>query len=200
MRSDRVAVLLLVVLVSACATDSGGGVGVAGPGADPSSTRHGQPATGSNARIRQVYDAVLRRYLTTNDPRSGDNAHQSTAVYVVDHAVVSAGDPMAVGGDGDAEAIPKVVQRAISRDLADVDRVRWVDQRDDVVVQTASCPHVRGLGVVITLAPVPREGDRVDVGVGGFAACLAGSWLTYVVQKDGNGWNVVGTTGPVSRS
>jgi hypothetical protein len=25
-------------------------------------------------------------------------------------------------------------------------------------------------------------------------------WLTYVVQTDGNGWNVIGTTGPVAIS
>jgi hypothetical protein len=200
MRIDRVAALLLVVLTSACATDSGRGADGASPGADSSSTRPGQPATGFDVRVTQVYDAVLRRYLISEDPRLGDNPHQSTAVYVVDNAVASAGDPMAAGRDEDAEAISKAVQRAVTSDLADIARVRWVDQRDDVVVQTARCPHVRGLGVVITLAPVRREGDRVEVGVGGFAACLAGSWLTYVVQTDGNGWNVIGTTGPVAIS
>ena len=57
-----------------------------------------------------------------------------------------------------------------------------------------------GGGVVLTLAPVPADGDRLEIGVGDFRACLDGRWQTYVVVHDATGWTVQGTTGPVSIS
>jgi len=47
---------------------------------------------------------------------------------------------------------------------------------------------------------VEETGDRVQVGVTGFIACLGGNSLTYEVQQTSSGWRVSGVTvlGPVA--
>lgn len=199
MRGDRCAAILLVLLTSACSTADRAAVDQGPPKDDAPSTPRRQPVDEPPARVSQVYEAVLRHYLSQDAPAFTVEGRPSV-VYVVDDAVTSAADPMATLRGGGGENIPPAVRAAVTRGLADIARVRWVDHREDVVVETADCPHVRGSGLVVTLSPVPRDGGHVDVGVGGFAACLAASWSTYVVEADESGWSVSGTTGPVSMS
>ena len=200
MRGDRCAAILLVLLTSACSTADRPAVDQGPPQDEAHSTPRRQPVDEPPARASQVYEAVLRRYLSQDAPGFTVEGHRPPVVYVVDDAVTSAADPTATGRGGGGEKIPPAVQAAVTRGLADIARIRWADHREDVVVETADCPHVRGSGLVVTLSPVPRDGDPVDVGVGGFAACLAASWLTYVVEANESGWSVSGTTGPISMS
>jgi hypothetical protein len=69
-----------------------------------------------------------------------------------------------------------------------------------LVTASTSCIQVRDLGVLITLEPkVIVSGDKVDVGVYAFVACLDALWLTYVVQPTaGHTWQVTGTTGSMA--
>jgi hypothetical protein len=99
------------------------------------------------------------------------------------------------------EAIPAATQQAILGALTGVGPVSFIADKNSVLITPEGCAVVKDDGVLMTLAPVSGEGDRVEVGVSGFVACLGATWLTYVVQfKAGSGWQVTGTTGPMAIS
>jgi hypothetical protein len=50
----------------------------------------------------------------------------------------------------------------------------------------------------MTLGDPVGDAGRVEVALSGFVACLGATWLTYVVVRDGGGWRVTGTTGPIA--
>jgi hypothetical protein len=143
-----------------------------------------------------IYTAVLRQYLTSGDHSFGD--HRFPEVFVLDHTVAGAGAPghKAPGGG----PIPRGVQRAITHALTDVGPLTFVASRDAVIEDPHGCAHVRGDGILVTLGPVDGSGDRVQVGVNGFRACLGANSLTYLVERTGRGWAVSGITthGPVA--
>jgi hypothetical protein len=143
-----------------------------------------------------IYTAVLRQYLTSGDHSFGD--HRFPEVFVLDHTVAGAGAPghKAPGGG----PIPRAVQRAISHALTDVGPLTFVASRDAVIEDPHGCAHVRGDGILVTLGPVDGSGDRVQVGINGFVACLGANSLTYLVERTGRGWAVSGITahGPVA--
>jgi hypothetical protein len=189
------AALLLVLLAAACTT--GGSQGPADETQAPSRTSAGRhnSAADADSRVEHIYAAVLRRYLLGYGPPSGDHADAMQPVCVVAHGSGTAADLGAWRNNGNATPVSAAVQRQITKDLADITRIRWVDDEGDVIVGIHRCPHVRRSGVVISLAPVPPNGDRLEIAVGGFTACLGATTLTYVVQPQGNGWAVTGTTG-----
>ena len=71
---------------------------------------------------------------------------------------------------------------------------------DADIVDRNRCARVRDEGILVTLGPVDGAGDRVQVGVNGFVACLGTNSLTYVVQRTSRGWVVGGIAarGPVA--
>jgi hypothetical protein len=146
-------------------------------------------------RQAPIYAAVLRQYLTSGDHSFGD--HRFPQVFVLDHMVAGAGAPgHEVPGGG---PIPRAVQRAITHALTDVGPLTFVNS-PDAVIEDHPCAHVRGDGILVTLGPVDGSGDRVQVGVNGFVACLGANSLTYLVERTGRGWAVSGITahGPVA--
>jgi hypothetical protein len=148
-------------------------------------------------RQAQIYAAVLRRYLTSGDASVGAG-HRFPQVFVLDHTVAGAGaSGYAVTGSG---PIPAEVQRAITGALAEVGPLTFVASGDEVIVEPQGCAHVRDDGILVTLGPVDGVGDRVQVGVNGFLACLGANSLTYSVQQTSSGWRVGGITalGPVA--
>jgi Protein of unknown function (DUF4232) len=142
-----------------------------------------------------IYTAVLRHYLTSGDHSFGD--HRFPQVFVLDHTEAGAGASghSAPGGG----PIPRAVQRAITHALTEMGPLSFVASRD-AVIEPHGCAHVRDDGILVTLGPVGGSGDRVQVGVNGFVACLGANSLTYQVERTGRGWAVSGTTahGPVA--
>jgi hypothetical protein len=142
-----------------------------------------------------IYTAVLHQYLTTGDHSFGD--HRFPQIFVLDHTEAGAGASghSAPGGG----PIPRAGQRAITRALTDVGPLSFVASRD-AVIEPDGCAHVRDDGILVTLGPVGGSGDRVQVGVNGFVACLGANSLTYQVERTGRGWAVSGITarGPVA--
>jgi hypothetical protein len=96
-------------------------------------------------------------------------------------------------------ACDRAVQRAIAHALTDVGPLTFVAYRD-AVIEHQGCAHVRDDGILVTLGPVDGSGDRVQVGVNGFVACLGANSLTYLVERTSRGWMVSGITayGPVA--
>ena len=187
MRTRLLGALLLIGLVAGC----GKPVSPPADGGD----------SGDDAQQRQggVYAAVLRHHLESRDNGAGGD-RAWTAVYVLDRAVKNAADPQRSITDDKGAPISRDVQREITKRLSGVAPVRFIHSRDDVVGGKQDCQLKRKGAILITLAPVPASGDQVKVGVNGWQGCLAGTWQTYVVVADGDGWKVTGTTGSNSIS
>jgi hypothetical protein len=168
------------------------------PATDPTHTS--QPASHPTDptpvdRQAPIYAAVLRQYLTSGDNSFGD--HRFPRIFVLDRAVAGGAPMVRVSGGA---PIPPAVQRAITHALADVGSLTFVASGDAVIVDRNHCARVRDEGILVTLGPVDGVGDRVEVGVNGFVACLGANSLTYVVERTGRGWVVGGITarGPVA--
>lgn len=86
----------------------------------------------------------------------------------------------------------------MARELADLGTISFVPTAQAVISLHGGCPAVNGGGLVLTLAPVPAAGDRLEIGLGDFRACQGAWWQTYVVVRQAGGWTVQGITGPVS--
>ena len=161
-------------------------------------TNADQPSPTPNPLDQQapIYAAVLRQYLTSGDAAIAAD-YRFPQNFVIDHAVAGAGAP----GPGTSEdgPIPPAARRAITHALTDVGPLTFVASSDEVIV-AHGCAHVRDHGILITLGPVEGTGERVQVGINGFMACLGGNSLTYEVQQTSSGWRVNGITayGPVA--
>ena len=145
----------------------------------------------------KIYAAVLRQYLTSGDAAIAAD-HRFPQIFVIDHAVPGAG---ASGhGASGGGPIPPAARRAITHALTDVGPLTFVSSSDEIIVEPHGCAHVRDDGILITLGPVDGSGDRVQVGVNGFLACLGANSLTYSVQQTTDDWMVSGITalGPVA--
>jgi len=197
--------LFIVAAAVALLAGFGGCAGLArdgaiGPGTPESAT---PAATGSGTAgpmlsdRAAIYTAMLRRYLTTSDHSFGDD-HRFPIAYVLDQTDSAAVDPMPSGQRAQRAPISPADQKAIVAALADVGPVRFISDRKTVIEEKDRCQQVRGGGVLIILAPPAGGGDRVEVGIHGFVACLGATWFTYVVVRDGGGWQVTGTTGPMA--
>jgi hypothetical protein len=168
------------------------------------STDQPPPAPNPTPVDRQapIYAAVLRQYLTSGDAAIAAD-HRFPQIFVIDHAVPGAGasghGASGHGASGDGP-IPPGARRAITHALTDVGPLTFVASGEEVIVEPHGCAHVRDDGILITLGPVDGSGDRVQVGVNGFLACLGANSLTYSVQQTSSGWMVSGITalGPVA--
>jgi hypothetical protein len=154
------------------------------------------PASARADRQAAVYATVLRQFLTSGDDSFGD---QFPRIFVLDRAIAGAGTPTrratAIGGG----PIPPAARHAITNALADVGPVAFVASPDAVIVDGNGCARVRDQGILVTLGPLIGMGDRVEVGVNGFVACLGAAWVTYLVGWTGQGWVVHETIrGPVA--
>jgi len=146
----------------------------------------------------EVYAAVLRRYLGTPAENSFPE-HSFATVYVLDHAIASAGDPM--GSPGSGTPIAENTQRQVKTALAGTAEVLFIADRDTVLENQHSCAQVKNGGILITLGPPDGDDNEVTVAINGFVACLGATWLTYRVRNEaGSGWRVTGTTGPMAIS
>jgi hypothetical protein len=196
MRRIVLLALCSTLLVSGCAKPEPGGP--ANPRAttgtsDPTTST----ATTEGTRHAQILAAVLRRYLAS----PGENSFPGTrfpVVFVVDRTDPAAADPMGSPNAAAGTAISTSDQQWIIDALADVGDLRFVSDRSSVLVNTQECAQVRDGGILIQLGAPGDAGDRVEVGIFGFVACLGATWLTYVVEHDSRGWIVIGTTGPMA--
>jgi hypothetical protein len=146
-----------------------------------------------------IYEAVLRRYLTTPNENSFSETTFKT-VYVLDRAYPNAGEPS--GEKGEAVEIAREDQDRITAGLASQATVRFIADGQTVLDQSDGCAKVKDGGILITLGtPRSGAGTELNVGINGFVACLGATWLTYVVDNpSGTEWTVTGTTGPMAIS
>jgi hypothetical protein len=177
----RIAAVAVIAALSLSCADR------AGPGSAPEPSRESR-----------VYAAVIRQ-LVTVDHTFGGGDPGFRVIYVLDRAAADAGDAMG-SVEADGPPIPVRVQEEIQAALADLPPVRFVATSRAVVGPMAKGGAVMNQGALVTLGTVPPGRDQVEVGTSLYIANLAGTWLTYVVERAGDGWAVTGTTGPVAIS
>jgi hypothetical protein len=148
------------------------------------------PESAPADRQAAVYPILLRQFLTSGDDSFG--GHRFPRIFVLDRAVAGAGAPTRGAAIGGAP-IPPAARRAISGALADLGPVAFVASPEAVIVDRNRCARVRDEGILVTLGPLAGVGDRVEVGVNGFVACLGGASVSYVVGWTGAGWAVLET-------
>lgn len=173
-----------LALVSGCA-------GQQGPEGSPNEGP--DPAT---SRTVSIYEAVIRQLVTTDDSTFGPNP-KFPAIYLLDQAKGAAGDPESPETQG--TSLPEDVKRGLLDALSDLP-VEFVSDEESVVTPVEEGGGVKEEGVVVTLGPIPDGEEQVEVQASLYAGPLAGTWLTYVVKRSSQGWNVTGTTGPVAVS
>jgi hypothetical protein len=156
-------------------------------------------ATSQRARDRavEIYASVIRR-LVTVDHTGGDPAF--SVIYLVDGPVPDVANPTQAFDELEPSRpfSPKLLAR-LKASLDDLPELAVIDDASTVV--TGEAPgHVINDGVLVRVGPIPKGRTRVEVGASSWINGLAGQWLTYVVERTKDGWEVTGTTGPVSIS
>jgi hypothetical protein len=151
------------------------------------------PASAPADRQAAVYATVVRQFLTSGDDSFDERFPR---IFMLDRAIAGAGSPTRRATATGDMLIPPAARRAITGALADVGPVAFVSSPDAVIVDRHGCARVRDQGILITLGPLIGIGDRVEVSLNGFVACLGAAWVTYRVGK---GWIVHETIrGPVA--
>lgn len=189
-------------IVTALAASTAGCGGSPAAGAPPAvhAPASDRPAavTQAGAKEAEVYVQVLRRYLSTPAENSFPGQAFKT-VYVLNQAYPDAADPGGTHGRG-APIAPQT-QRQITAALAPMAHVTFIADRGSVIEARDGCGQVKNGGILITLGPPTGHGNKVQVAINGFVACLGATWLTYVLQdQPGSGWRVTGTTGTMAIS
>jgi hypothetical protein len=148
-------------------------------------------ATAGAASTVAIQAAVIRE-LTAVAPRP-------KVLYVRDGVIEGAGDPRTLVTAPPGPPFTASAKHELRRALADLPPLRFVRNRDSVVVGRPP-GRILGRGLLVTLGPVDRRGDRVLVGANRWASGLNGAWLTFVLERRGSGWRVTGTRGPKAMS
>jgi len=154
------------------------------------------PASAPADQQGAVYATVLRQFLT-----SGDDSFDQRfpRIFALDRAIAGTGSPTRRPTATGDTPIPPAARHAITGALTDVGPVAFVSSPDAVIVDRHGCARVRDQGILVTLGPLIGTGDRVEVGLNGFVACLGAAWVTYRVGWTGKGWIVHETIrGPVA--
>lgn len=147
-----------------------------------------------------IYAAVVRR-LVMEDHTFGSGSSPFKRVYVVDGPIEKAGNPM----NGDAfgpseEPFSDETKQAMIDQLEELPPVHFVADADKVRQGTGGMGGVKNHGVIISLAPIERRGDKLRVGNALWCSGLCGQWLTYVLERTDDGWKITGTAGPLAIS
>jgi hypothetical protein len=186
-------VALGVLLLSAAACggpDAGPERG--GPGGSP----RDDPQT---HRTVSIYSSVIRR-IVTKDHTFGGGHPRFRVIYVIDGPVKHAEDTSQPVDEQRPEApFDPEVKQGLRKKLADLPPLKFVQERSSVVAGKEP-GHVINRGVLVTLGPISGGRTKAVVGNNLWISGLAGQWLTYVLELQGNDWEVTGTTGPVAIS
>jgi hypothetical protein len=158
----------------------------------PSTPATPSPSAAAPTEQAAIFATVVRRYLSTPSENSFPDPFETA--YLLERTDPSAADPMS-GGVPTGAPITTAEQLYLQEALRDLAAVEFVASPDEILTNVDQCAQVPEGGILIRLGPPDGDADRVEVGINGFVACLGATWLTYVVERDGGGWEVTGTTG-----
>jgi hypothetical protein len=148
------------------------------------------------ARSVSIYEAVIRRLVTTGDSTFGHDP-EFPVIYLLDRAKSEAANPQTA--QSEESPLSNEVKNGLRAALTDLP-IEFVSDEDAVIIPVEKGGGVKNDGVVVTVGLIPEGQDAVEVQASLYAGPLAATWLTYVVKRSSQGWKVTGTTGPVAIS
>jgi hypothetical protein len=143
-----------------------------------------------------IYSTVIRQ-LATVDDTFGGNLNPQT-IYVITNTDDSAGNPVGDQPLGE-QVISEILQSEITGLLSDLSaEIRWIDKFEDADFEEGFGKQVKGGGAIITLGNIyPKEDGSVQAAGSIYIANLAAGGTTYVLEKNGDFWEVIGHAGPI---
>jgi hypothetical protein len=138
-----------------------------------------------------IYSAVVRQIVETDDTFGG--TLEKPIVYILNQTDDAAGDPALATTD--SETLSPEVQEGISATLSDLSStIIWIDSRDELELDENG--SIVDGGVLITLGNIHRqESGEAHVAGSIYVANLAAGGQTYILERQGDGWVITGTTG-----
>ena len=139
-----------------------------------------------------IYAAVLRNLYGPDDTFGG--SLQAPVAYILIRTDDRAGDPLSPSAA--AVELSETVQTGIATALADLPtEIIWVSAMTDVPIDSQT-GAVKGGGAVFRVGNImPQPAGRVQVAGSIYIANLAAGGTTYVLEKQGTAWTVIGNTG-----
>ncbi|HEY7762833.1 MAG TPA: hypothetical protein VIC52_07455 [Actinomycetota bacterium] len=159
---------------------------------DPSPTQGGSPTQAPSPEA-EVDEERLGVYSALITELSGAESGDWHRVYVVTGLCDDAAEPSSPKGCEDS--LSEAEQEAL-RDRLGIDGLRFVDDPTPIYEQEgwlSGTPRT----IVVRLGPIAEREDEVRVGASYGCGGLCGSGTTYVLERRGGEWKVVGQRGPM---
>lgn len=167
-------VSVMVLVAAACAREGSGSPGSSGQPTDPDPTRV------------EIYTAAFRSLAETErwfDP-----------VLLDDRICPDIADVGTAQQAPCRERFTEAEQAAILSGLADLPRIRFVDDADRIQDRIFA-GGLQGAGL-LTVGGIDGDDELVTVAGRSYCGGLCAHWMTLVVRNRETGWTVTGTTGP----
>lgn len=145
----------------------------------------------TSTRDLQIYATVIRE-LVTVDHTFGSGPSPFKHVWVVDAPMSGVGRPGA--GESRGQAFSETFKADLSREMTDIGPLDFVADGDEVR-QMDSDPQVRDRGVIVTVGPIEKHGDKVHVGHEIWCGGTCAEWFTYVLEERDGRWVITDDTG-----
>lgn len=140
--------------------------------------------------------AVALEHLVRNDHTFGEGPPPFSEYLVLSGADPAAGD--AFGGGGPTRKLNDEEREAILDALEPFGPVRYIESAEKF--RTADLIPVIAGSVILGVGEPTIAGDTATVGVSLWCGGNCGTWMTYRLDSDDDGWAVTGTEGPIAIS
>jgi hypothetical protein len=161
---------------------------------DPSPTQGGSSTQLPSPEVDpEVDEERIGVYSALITELSGAESGDWHRVYVVTGLCDDAAEPS--GPKGCEDSLTEAEQEAL-RDRLGIDGLRFVDDPQPIYEQEgwlSGTPRT----IVVRLGPIVERDDEVRVGASYGCGGLCGSGTTYVLERRGDEWKVVGQRGPM---
>ncbi|MCB8983429.1 MAG: hypothetical protein H6659_06380 [Ardenticatenaceae bacterium] len=146
----------------------------------------------SEADEVEIYTAVIDQLYTRDDTFGG--TFQAADTYILSQTDDRVGDPDIE--QLEPQVLATAVQTEITAALAHLPtNIVWVESRTAVPLDDAT-GSVANNGIIITLGNIHPQSDGTALVSGSiYVGMLAAGGQTYILEQDGSGWQIQGTTG-----
>ena len=201
----------LLIVLSTLAACSHRGSELAGPDKGPTdpvaaASNASTETSGSSAKPAStegafIYAAVIERLV--KEARSDGSDSPFKVLFILDGVVPNAANPTIQAAHVEPFSHDMKDGIKLVTALGELPPIEFVTERESAVVGTKSGRQpgrARDGGALISLGPVEKPDQRVEVSSSLWVNGLWGRWQTYVLDERDGVWKVAGVTGPIAIS
>ncbi len=98
------------------------------------------------------------------------------------------------------EGLEPLSLEMIAAALQDQVEIQFIVEAEDKITElrAAEAGAIGAGAAVVTVEDVRIEGDRAEIDVALWCGSLCGIWLTYEAKPSADGWDIIGTVGPIA--